>query len=114
MQGDGKTPEGSFYICSRKENSRFYLALGISYPGIEHAKRGLSRLLITQEQADAIISANEEGRRPPWGTALGGEIMIHGMGACTDWTAGCIATENEDMDILWQHTPLGTPVTIEA
>ena len=49
---------------------------------------------------------------PPWNTSLGGEIMIHGHGSETDWTLGCIAVDNEVMDILWQYCHNGTGVII--
>lgn len=111
-EGDGKTPEGTYYICTRNDSSRFYLSLGLSYPNIEDAEKGLNEGLIPQSEYEEIKEAIEEGARPPWSTALGGEIMIHGSGTSSDWTAGCVATDNKDMDYLWQNCPLGTPVEI--
>ncbi len=52
-------------------------------------------------------------RTPPWDTALGGEIFIHGGGTSGDWTAGCVALDNADMQELFDSVPLGTPVRIE-
>lgn len=49
---------------------------------------------------------------PPWDTNLGGEIMIHGHGSHSDWTLGCIAVENDVMDILWDYCKLGVEITI--
>ena len=111
-QGDGKTPEGEYYICVRNDNSKYYLSLGISYPNTDDAAAGLEAGLISQADYEKIKSAIEDGARPPWDTALGGEIMIHGSDTSTDWTAGCIAAGNEDVDYLWENCPLGTPVTI--
>ncbi len=111
-EGDGKTPTGAFYVCTRNEKSRYYLSLGLSYPNAEDAERGFSDGLISEAERDAIVEAIEAGRRPPWDTALGGEIMIHGRGGDRDWTLGCIALDDEKMDLLWEHCPLGTPVTI--
>ena len=111
-EGDGKTPEGEYYVCMRNTQSRYYLSLGVSYPNGQDAQRGLQDGLIDQSTHNTITSAIASGERPPWNTALGGEIMIHGHGAATDWTAGCIAVENEVMDILWQFCRLGTPITI--
>ena len=111
-EGDGKTPEGMYYICMRNGKSKFYLSLGLSYPNMEDAEAGLDAGLISQSEYDSIEKAISKGSRPPWDTALGGEIMIHGFGTSSDWTAGCIATDNGDMDYLWQNCPKGTPVEI--
>jgi hypothetical protein len=59
------------------------------------------------------INAHRNGRRPPWKTALGGEIGIHGGGSGLDWTWGCIALENEAVAELFPVLPLGTPVRIQ-
>lgn len=77
-EGDEITPSGSFYVCTRNDKSQYYLALGLSYPNIEDAERGLSNGLITQEQYQAIVDANKAGVTPPWDTPLGGAIEIHG------------------------------------
>ncbi len=111
-EGDNKTPEGQYFICVRNANSKYHLSLGISYPNAEDAKVGLDAGLINETQYRSIVSAQEQGKRPSWSTALGGEIMIHGGGTDSDWTAGCIAVRDEDMDYLWELVPLGTPVEI--
>jgi hypothetical protein len=69
--------------------------------------------MITRAEHEAILAAHRERRCPPWKTALGGEVGIHGGGVGRDWTLGCIALENRDVDELWQALPLGTPVLIE-
>ena len=112
-QGDGCTPEGSFYVCVRNDKSHFYLSLGLSYPNKEHAARGLRDGLITRPQYNTIISALQRAERPLWDTELGGEIFIHGNGSQTDWTAGCVALDDENMKILFDIIPTGTPVLIE-
>jgi murein L,D-transpeptidase YafK len=111
-EGDGKTPEGAYYICMRNEKSRFYKSLGLSYPNAQDAKNGLNNGLIDEATHDAIIHTISEGNCPPWHTALGGEICIHGHGAAGDWTKGCIALDNEAMDALWALCPAGTAVVI--
>ncbi len=112
-EGDGKTPEGQFYICSRNPESKFRLALGLSYPNEDDADRGLAAGLISKREHRTIVSAIHHFERPPWKTALGGEIMIHGAGSGRgDWTQGCIALDDTDIEELYRALPLGTPVEI--
>lgn len=112
VEGDGKTPEGEYYVCIRNPNSSFYLSLGVSYPNEADAKDALDAEVIDQETYDEIVHAIANGRKPPWDTALGGAIMIHGRGSGRDWTAGCIAVDDDIMDILWRHCEMGTPIII--
>lgn len=112
-EGDGRTPEGHFYVCTKNEESRFRRALGLSYPNEENAERGLAAGSITRREYRQIIDAIAHFRQPPWKTSLGGEIMIHGNGSGSDWTAGCIALEDEEIDELFIEIPLGTPVEIK-
>jgi hypothetical protein len=112
-QGDRRTPEGDFYIFTKNDKSAFYLSLGISYPNAAHAERGLRDKLITKAQYDTIIQALESKKEPPQNTKLGGDIYIHGNGARSDWTWGCVALENEDIRELFNAVPVGTPVTIK-
>lgn len=99
IQGDGKTPEGRYFIIDRNPNSSFYKSLRISYPNdrdIENAKKA--------------------GLNP------GGDIVIHGLSKkveylgkyhiIEDWTEGCIAVTNEEMDEIWRLVPDGTPIEI--
>lgn len=111
-EGDGKTPEGEYYVCTRNRNSSYYLSLGLSYPNKEDALRALQSGLISNNTYNRIANAIDNGRAPDWNTALGGEIMIHGCGSSSDWTAGCVAVENDVMDLLFDYCPLGTKVTI--
>ena len=110
--GDGRTPEGRFFICSKNPKSKYYKALGISYPSKEDALRGLRMGFITKKQYDAIIFAIDHGKRPPWFTKLGGAVCIHGGGIGWDWTRGCIALRNQDVQELFEVTSVGTPVII--
>ena len=111
-EGDRRTPEGDFRICVKNPNSDYVLSLGLSYPNEEDAARGLRDGLIAQQEHDEIVAAVREGNCPPWKTALGGEIMIHGCGAGRDWTLGCIALDDDDIRELYPALPLGTPVAI--
>ncbi len=112
-QGDRATPEGEFYIFTKNNKSAFYLSLGVSYPNVEDAERGLRDALISRGQRDAIVKAINRKATPPQNTALGGDIYIHGNGASSDWTWGCVALENVEMKELFDAVPVGTPVTIK-
>ena len=97
QQGDGKTPEGVFRVDRRNDRSRFHLSLGIDYPRPE-------------DRAEAA----ERGVNP------GGDIFIHGqpnkladnMMIPGDWTEGCVAITNPEIEELFRHTRIGTEVEI--
>lgn len=98
-RGDMRTPEGRFLIEARNPQSKYHRALRISYPDAAHRAR-----------------ARQLGVSP------GGDIMIHGLpprqawvGAAHrdfDWTEGCIAVTNEEIEELWSAVPVGTPIRI--
>ena len=96
-QGDGKTPEGLYRIDRRNPASAYHLSLGIDYP-----------------QSDDVSRARAGGYSP------GGDIFIHGQpngfGSVAtlpnDWTAGCIAVSDAQIEELWRVTPVGTAVEI--
>ncbi len=111
-QGDGRTPEGKFFVCNKNPRSKYYKALGISYPSKEDALRGLKYGLITKAQYQAIVNAINRGQKPPWFTRLGGAVCIHGGGIGWDWTRGCIALRNADINELFQVVSVGTPIVI--
>ena len=111
--GDRRTPEGEFYICRKNSQSKFYLSLELSYPNKKHADRGLRDGLISRSQYNQIVSALEQKRVPPQNTHLGGEIFIHGNGSGNDWTWGCVALEDKDVQELFDAVLVGTPVVIE-
>lgn len=111
-EGDGATPEGEFYVFVKNNRSAYYLSLGVSYPNAEDADRGLRDGLITRTQHRGITEAIRKKTAPPQYTKLGGLIYIHGHGAKSDWTWGCVALENEDIRELFDAVTVGTPVTI--
>jgi murein L,D-transpeptidase YafK len=111
-QGDGRTPEGNYFICNKNPKSRFYLSLGLNYPNADDARRGLEQGLIGKNQYGAIIGAEKRKTVPPWNTNLGGEIFIHGRGANSDWTWGCIALDDVDIRELYEIISIGTVVTV--
>jgi murein L,D-transpeptidase YafK len=120
--GDRRTPEGEFFICTMNHSKRFYKFMGLSYPGIPHAEYGLRKQLITRQEYTMIKKANEERLQPPWHTRLGGAIGIHGRMLDSavaprifpgmNWTDGCIALENADVDEIFSVVSPGTRVTI--
>lgn len=112
-QGDRKTPEGDYFITSKNEHSSYYLSLGISYPNIADAERGLKANLITKKVYNTIVSAQKHHRIPPQNTALGGDVFFHGNGTSRDWTWGCVALEDSDVKELFEKIPIGTPVRID-
>ena len=111
-EGDGKTPEGEFYVFTKNPQSKFHLSIGVSYPSTDDAQRGFEKGLITKTERDAIVAAIDAKKMPPQKTKLGGEIYIHGGGTGRDWTWGCVALTNEDIDELYAAIPVGAKVTI--
>jgi len=93
-EGDGRTPEGRYTIDRRNPKSKYHLSLHISYPN-----------------ADDVARAQAAAVEP------GGDIMIHGLkdGELRDgdWTQGCIAVTNEEMEEIWGLVPDGTVIVIE-
>ncbi|MBN1554829.1 MAG: L,D-transpeptidase [Phycisphaerae bacterium] len=112
-EGDFRTPEGEFYVCVKNEKSKYTRALGLSYPSLDDAQRGLRDGLITRQDYDRIVQAIRHRRQPPWKTPLGGEIMIHGDRRGGRTTQGCIALEDRDILELFPRIPLGTRVMIQ-
>jgi len=110
--GDGRTPEGSFFVVTKNADSRFHRFLGISYPGPEAVTAALARGLISKGEAAAIVEAIHQGRRPPWRTALGGGIGIHGHRRGRDWTGGCVAVSDAQIEELFSVLRPGDPVEI--
>ncbi|WP_235839237.1 L,D-transpeptidase family protein [Clostridium sp. Marseille-P2415] len=112
VEGDMRTPSGEFYVCTRNDKSVAYLALGLSYPAIKDAERGFADGIITEAQRDEIVKANLAGEQPPWDTPLGGAIEIHGCRVPDGTTHGCVAVDNDAMNVLWSYCNLGVPVTV--
>ncbi len=106
-EGDGRTPEGHYFVCLKKLG-KYGPSLGVSYPNVRDALR----LNAPEELIACIRERAERGERPPWGSFLGGEIYIHGGGTDTDWTAGCIALNGIDAQALYDAVPLGTEIDI--
>jgi murein L,D-transpeptidase YafK len=98
-RGDGRTPEGLFFIEGRNPQSKYHLSLHISYPDAAHRELAAKR-----------------------GTSAGGDIMIHGLpkafstvGALhrqQDWTEGCVAVTNDEIEEIWRAVPDGARILI--
>jgi len=112
VEGDGRTPEGGFYVFTKNPESKFHLSLGLSYPSVDDAERGVKENLISNGESDSIKKAISEKRKPLQYTKLGGEIYIHGGGVESDWTDGCIALKNEEIAELFELIPVGAVVEI--
>jgi murein L,D-transpeptidase YafK len=99
FEGDKRTPEGNYIINDKNANSGYHKNLGISYP-----------------DANDVREAKKRNVSP------GGQIKIHGLPngygfigkfqRLTDWTAGCIALTDEEVDELYSNVKIGTPITI--
>lgn len=111
-EGDNRTPEGTYYICTKTSGTKYTYFMGLSYPSIKDAQGGLEKGIINQDTYNRIKKAIDSKQQPPWNTALGGAIGIHGGGNKNNWTYGCIAVSNEDINILKLYTPFKTPVEI--
>ncbi len=100
-QGDHKTPEGVYILDSRNAHSQYYKSIHISYP-----------------------TAAERAAARKRGVSPGGDVYVHGLpngygfvGAShrlEDWTEGCIAVTNQEMDEIWSAIPNGTPIEIRS
>jgi hypothetical protein len=116
LQGDGRTPVGEYIIREKHPSARFHLFLGLNYPNIEDAERGYDEGLIDPNQWVDIFFANARGQSPRSDTRLGGQVGIHGFGdrplIPVDWTKGCVAVSNDEVEYLYERLPLGTPVII--
>jgi L,D-peptidoglycan transpeptidase YkuD (ErfK/YbiS/YcfS/YnhG family) len=97
VQGDAATPEGRYHVTSKKTTSRYYKALPLNYP----------------TAADVAEYTAAKRRGLVRGRGPGYNIEIHGGGGKgTNWTDGCVAVRDRDMDRLFQMIDSGTPVTI--
>jgi murein L,D-transpeptidase YafK len=126
ITGDCKTPEGDYFICTKSTASHYCRFLGISYPGGNDAQTAFERGLISRNTRDAIISRVSSGQSPPWDTKLGGWVGIHGYPTDQyrnlwvvlfypkphNWTDGCIAMWNFEIEDLFSKVFVGTPISI--
>ncbi len=119
MQGDHRTPVGRFRVAWVSDDSRFHRFLGLDFPDLETARRAYADQRITAADWQAIRRAHQAGKIPPQNTPLGGQIGLHGIGAGSpevhgryNWTNGCVALGNDEIDELLQWVRVGTRVDI--
>jgi hypothetical protein len=119
-QGDRRTPEGSYRVSGPAEPSdRFHRFIPIDYPSSRDADEALSRGVIGPAAHARIVARHERRQMPPQDTALGGELGLHGEGprwqgstAHLDWTFGCVAVRDHEIDFLAERVERGTWVWI--
>ncbi|WP_221271716.1 L,D-transpeptidase family protein [Tunturibacter empetritectus] len=98
MEGDRRTPEGNYVLDRHNAHSQYHRSIHISYP-----------------------NADDIARAKRFGVPTGGELYIHGLpndfkgpsGQLGDWTEGCIAVTNAEIDEIWRVVPDGTPIEIK-
>jgi murein L,D-transpeptidase YafK len=118
--GDEITPLGEYRIGWIDTTSNYHLFMGITYPSLANAKQAMEQGLINKAQFNAIADADDWGYTPPQNTPLGGQIGIHGLGRADpkihesmNWTRGCIALTNAQIDRLRQWVIPGTVIKIK-
>lgn len=119
-RGDHSTPLGEFRVVKVKEPSSFHRFFIIDYPDEQRASLARRRGEIDEPTFQAIRSATRAGRLPPQDTPLGGNLGIHGIGDGDpafhedfNWTQGCVAVTNEQIDRLTEWIRVGTRVVID-
>jgi murein L,D-transpeptidase YafK len=119
LVGDLRTPLGQFQVSSIKQESRFHRFIGIDYPDLQYAIKAFEAGEIDAQDLEAIQTAHEQGVPPPASTPLGGHIGIHGFGAGDpgihedfNWTEGCVALTNGEVDELLKWVRLQMVVLI--
>lgn len=120
LRGDQRTPLGDFRVVEVIEDSQFHRFFLIDYPDAHRAEAALRAGTIDQATFDAIRDALAAERLPPQNTPLGGRLGIHGLGGgdpgiheAFNWTNGCVALTNEQIDRLTPWMRVGTRVVID-
>jgi murein L,D-transpeptidase YafK len=118
-RGDQRTPEGSYSVSGPAEPSRFHRFIPIDYPSPHDADAALAQGAIGAAEHARIVARRPYDRPPPQDTALGGWLGLHGEGprwqgesAGLDWTFGCVAVRDHEIEFLADRVTLGTPVRI--
>ena len=119
LRGDQTTPRGKYRITHINHNSRYRVFIGLNYPTSAHAKYAYVSGKISASELDTLLKAARSNHPPPADTPLGGMIGIHALGEAdlrihkvANWTDGCIALNNEQMDQLLPYVREGMRVVI--
>ena len=119
-RGDDTTPLGSYKISWINNKSRYKLFFGFDYPSIDNAYKALLSGRVDKNTYRRIVQAHKNNQVPSQNTALGGMIGIHGLGSADkkihdtmNWTHGCIALDNEQIERLKQWVKIGTKVVVK-
>ena len=118
-RGDQRTPEGRYHVAEAPRASQYHRFIALDYPAVEDAERALAEGRIDRALHRRIVDAHRAGTLPPQDTALGGHVGIHGEGyvwsgtsSFLDWTLGCIALSDVDVEFLAARLAPGVPVSI--
>jgi murein L,D-transpeptidase YafK len=116
---DETTPLGEFRINVVRSSQRFHRFLGIDYPNMDDVRRAIKEDRISYLEYQALVIAWLRGEEPPQNTSLGGYLGIHGLGSGDpelhqqiNWTDGCVALTNEEIEELAERVTIGTRVSI--
>jgi murein L,D-transpeptidase YafK len=119
LRGDNKTPLGHFVIAWITDDTSFHRFFGLRYPDKEYAERAFRAGRLDKKTWNKIRQAFASGRLPPQDTVLGGNLGIHGVGEGDiniheqyNWTNGCVALTNDQIDRLTVWIRVGTSVEI--
>ena len=119
VEGDNRTPLGEFRLVRIASDSPFHRFFGLDYPTVAHARRAYRAGTIDFQDYTAIFNAARKGAIPPQTTTLGGNIGIHGIGPGDpkvheefNWTQGCVALTNQQIDDLSRWVYLGMRVVV--
>jgi len=118
-RGDNSTPLGEFHVAWVNRESPFHIFFGLDFPTVELADQAYREKRIDRDTYYSILDALRERRLPPQNTSMGGRIGIHGLGSADlkihrgfNWTKGCVALTNREIERLARCVQIGTRVVI--
>jgi murein L,D-transpeptidase YafK len=119
VRGDDRTPLGKYRVAWFNPNSRFRFFIGLDFPLRSQVERAYRRGLLSETEYNRLKRALYQGGVPPQDSPLGGQIGIHGLGQAdrrlhdlSNWTEGCVALTNEQIERLRSYVRIGTTVVI--
>jgi len=119
IRGDQQTPIGRYRVVRLNAHSSFHFFIGLDYPSHEQVERAFHKGILNAGEYGRLLHAFRTGQTPPQDSPLGGQIGIHGLGGANrslhelaNWTQGCIALTDAQVDRLRRYVAIGTPVLI--